>query len=155
VRKKLSLFIVFLLVFIVIGIHWFYSDPAPTFPGYYIDLSLPSPQFQQKGGILKVGADKTPITPRIVDTFIDSNGDGLYHPAEGDSYQDNNENGRFDAVWLAGFDRARPAKDIHDELWARTVVLGNDSIRIALVALDLIGFFYQDVIAIRKSLDPK
>lgn len=152
-KKRLSYLFVFLLVFIGIGIHWFYTDPIPKFPDYSIDLSLPSPQLQGKRGVFRVGADKTPITPKIVDTFIDFNGDSLYHPIDRDSYQDNNENGRFDAVWLAGFDKARPAKDIHDELWARTLVVDNGSVRIAMVALDLIGLFYQDVITIRKSLD--
>ncbi len=55
-------------------------------------------------------------------------------------------------VWLAGFGRGRKATGIHDPVYARAVVLRYRQQKIALVSLDLIGFFYPEVKAIRQSL---
>jgi hypothetical protein len=44
-------------------------------------------------------------------------------------------------IWLAGFGNNRPAEGKHDELWARALVLDSDGTRVALVTLDLIGYF--------------
>jgi hypothetical protein len=58
----------------------------------------------------------------------------MYNEADGDTYTDKNGNGQFDAVWLAGFQNNRPASGVHDDLWARTMILDDGSTRIALVA---------------------
>ncbi len=41
---------------------------------------------------------------------------------------------------------------IHDELWARTLVLDDGSTRIAVVVLDAIGFMNDDIIDVRKRI---
>lgn len=46
-------------------------------------------------------------------------------------------------VYLAGFGRNRTAQSVHDDLYARVLVLDGFEQRIALVALDLIGLSYQ------------
>ncbi|MBI3890301.1 MAG: neutral/alkaline non-lysosomal ceramidase N-terminal domain-containing protein [Candidatus Wallbacteria bacterium] len=55
-------------------------------------------------------------------------------------------------VWLAGYGRGRRAEGVHDDLWARAVVFESAGKRIALVTLDLIGLFHQDVEAIRARV---
>lgn len=55
-------------------------------------------------------------------------------------------------VWLAGFDRGRRATGIHDPLYARAVVLRHRHKKIALVCLDLVGFFYPEVKTLRREL---
>ena len=49
-------------------------------------------------------------------------------------WEDSNGNGRFDAVWLAGFHNRRPARGVHDDLWARAMVLDDGRTRVAIVS---------------------
>lgn len=92
------------------------------------------------------------ITPEVIDTWADVNGDAKYDPDDGDTYEDNNGNCRFDPIWIAGFHQSRPATGVHDDLWSRVMVIDDGEIRIAIVALDAIGFFYEDAVDIRESL---
>lgn len=101
---------------------------------------------------LSVGASAVAITPEIIDTWTDVNGDARYNPDDGDTFQDRNNNGAFDPVWIAGFHKGRPATGIHDDLWARAMVIDNSQTRIAIVALDAIGFMHDDVVDVRKML---
>ena len=56
-------------------------------------------------------------------------------------------------VWLAGFGCGRGAISVHDDLEARAIVLDDGHKRIGIVALDLIGLFYDDVERIREAAD--
>ena len=60
-------------------------------------------------------------------------------------------------VYLAGFANDRRASGVHDDLWARAVALADrdGSRRIALVSVDLIGFFREDVLKARALLAAK
>jgi hypothetical protein len=58
-------------------------------------------------------------------------------------------------VWLAGFSQHRAATAIHDDLWAVAVVLDDGYARLGIVALDAIGFFHDDVVAVRRACDSK
>src|SRR5689334_5132705 len=53
-------------------------------------------------------------------------------------------------VWLAGFSNHRAATAVHDDLWAVALVLDDGFTRLGIVALDAIGFFHDDVIAVRQ-----
>lgn len=55
-------------------------------------------------------------------------------------------------VWIAGFGQHRAATLIHDDLWAVACVLDDGYTRLGIVALDAIGFFHDDVIAVRRQL---
>lgn len=44
-------------------------------------------------------------------------------------------------IWMAGFGNNRPAEAMHDDLWARALVLECDGVRVALVSLDLVGYY--------------
>ena len=50
-----------------------------------------------------------------------------------------------DPVYLAGFGQNRIAESIHDDLYARALALSDGKTSIVLCALDLIGFFQNDV----------
>lgn len=58
-------------------------------------------------------------------------------------------------VYLAGFDANRKSKGIHDDLYARVIMLDDGKNTIGLVSLDLIGLFYDDVERIRKNVSEK
>lgn len=55
-------------------------------------------------------------------------------------------------VWLAGFANGRAATAIHDDLWAVACVIDNGRTRLGIVALDSIGLFNDDIIAVRRAL---
>jgi hypothetical protein len=55
-------------------------------------------------------------------------------------------------VWLAGFSQNRAATAIHDDLWAIACVIEDGYTRLGIVGLDAIGFFHDDVIAVRQRL---
>jgi len=57
-------------------------------------------------------------------------------------------------IFLAGFGSNRRATGMHDPLWARGVVLEAGETKIALVTLDLVGYFHNEVETIRALVDP-
>jgi hypothetical protein len=56
---------------------------------------------------------------------------------------------------MAGFGQGRDATGVHDDLFARALVLEAGDASIALVALDLIGFFHDDVVRIREEIQAR
>jgi hypothetical protein len=101
------------------------------------------------------------ITPSGVwgETFVDQNHNGRWEP--GEPFQDDPENdqldssskGKYDGVYLAGFGQNRLASGRHDDLWARAIVLTSSGLRIALVSLDLIGYYHSsDLTSQSRSL---
>jgi hypothetical protein len=116
--------------------------------GYDLDLALVDHQARS----LWAGVAKQKITPELVDTWYDADQNGRFEPAKGDTIIDRNGNHQFDAFWLAGFHQARPASGIHDELWARTVVVSDGIHSVAMVTIDAIGLFHNTVVDVRKEL---
>src|SRR5262245_30015518 len=54
--------------------------------------------------------------------------------------------------YMAGFGPNRNATRVHDALFARAVVLKDGTRKIALVSVDLVGFFLPNVVNVRKQL---
>jgi hypothetical protein len=55
-------------------------------------------------------------------------------------------------VYMAGFDQNRKATKVHDPLKARAVVLRDNKRKVALVSIDVVGFFHPNVVNVRKRL---
>lgn len=55
-------------------------------------------------------------------------------------------------VYLAGFSINRTSQGVRDDLWCRVVVLERGGLRLALVALDLIGIQGDDVERLRQAV---
>ena len=106
--------------------------------------------------ILLAGAAKAAVTPDLtnMDTIDDVNNNGDFEPPPmgEDVWNDRNGNGAWDFVWIAGFGMARPANEVHDDLWARAVVLRWKSTTIAIVTLDFMGMFLDDIMTIREAV---
>jgi hypothetical protein len=85
--------------------------------------------------------DITPISPDLVDE---------YEAAFGGSAVTNHT----DPIFIAGFGDNRPATGYNDRLWARGVVVDGSGGRIAIVALDLVGYFNAEIDTIRSLVDP-
>jgi len=117
--------------------------------GYSLDLHLPE---QPEAAPLRVGLSRISITPDLPDRWIDADHNARYQPDRGDSFIDGDGDNQFDAIWLAGFHQNRPAAGVHDPIWARSVVWDNGQLCVALVSLDAIGLFHDDVIDIRNQL---
>lgn len=150
-KKWLLRILVFLILLLIIAAAFVYSRLKDRHPDYWLELE----QTATAAGPLRAGFSAVPITPEIPDTWTDVNGDAQYIEEDGDTYQDGNGNGRFDPVWIAGFQNRRPAQGVHDELWARTMILDDGTFRLAYVVLDAIGYFNDDIITIRKQVSPK
>ena len=137
---------ILLLIMIIGGI--FVYNWRDRHPDYAIDLRLES----KNSTTIRAGFAKKTITPTIVDTWNDANADNKYKEDDGDSYNDINDNGKFDAYWIAGMSNAKPAQGVHDDVWSRVMVLDDGNSRIAMISLDAIGFLHGDVIDIRKRI---
>src|SRR5262245_7953039 len=59
-----------------------------------------------------------------------------------------------DPIFMAGFGDNRRATGYHDRLWARGVVLDSRGVRIAIVAVDLIGYFKNEIDTARALVSP-
>jgi len=149
--KIIKWFGLFLLLLILVASIFILYNLRDRNPGYSIDLNI------QPGepGLISAGFSALTITPEVPDQWFDVNKNAKFDSEEGDTYSDKNGNGRFDAVWMAGFDQKRAANGIHDDLWARTMVLDDGYNRFSLTVIDAIGIFHDEVIEIRKAINPE
>ncbi len=150
-RVLLVCLAVFVLALLGIG----YRTIGP-YRSYRADLLKVAPKSSAQPGTLEVGVAKRDITPLMetYDPWVDADNNGKFEPEKGDTFTDKNGNGTFDFVWIAGFSNNRPAKGVHDPLWARAIAFRNNGVTLVMVSLDSIGIFHEKFIAIRKALDP-
>ena len=123
-------------------------------------------------GSLRVGAAKVDITPTCFEDWVDLDDNAEYDryteefrdcgcdrlcPGDvGYSGPDDGEgDGTFQAVWLAGFQNARAATGVHDPIWARAIVFEQGESRVALVSLDVTGWFNTEVAPTRALLSDR
>ena len=99
----------------------------------------PVPVGPLSAGVCKV--DITPISPGLVDE---------YEAAFGVPAVVNHT----DPVYMAGFGNDRQATGYNDQLWARGVVVDGAEGRVAIVSVDLVGYFNAEVETIRSLVDP-
>jgi hypothetical protein len=133
------------------------EDAGP--PPFAPDLLCPGrPGCDEAGDdALYVGAARVDITPDFGPTrdvlVTDTNGDAIWDPFDGDTFEDRNDNGLFDPIFIGGFGSPRPAAGIADPQWARAIVLRQNGTTIALVSLDTFSVFLDDTDAIRARVD--
>ena len=122
---------------------------------YELDVLAPAPSDLDTAGMLQIGVAKRDITPNLenYDPWVDVNENGKFDPGT-DTYTDRNGNGRFDGVWIAGFGTNRPATGVHDQQWARAIVMRNNGVTVAMVSCDAIGIYHNSVIRARTLVDP-
>ncbi len=95
-------------------------------------------------GGLRVGAcqrDITPVSPSLA---------AAYEAAFGQPAVVNHSQ----PVYLAGFGNGRGASGYHDRLWARGVVVDGLGGRVAIVTLDVVGYFKNEIDTIRAMVSP-
>ncbi len=147
-RRFIKYFLILTLVAVLAtGLRVFFNL-RDRYPGYDVYTEITG----QAPGKLLTGFDAVAVTPIVADSWTDINKDAGFNPDDGDTYSDGNGNGRFDPVWIAGFGNRRAASGIHDDLWARTMIIDDGNARLAIVALDAIGFMNDDVIDVRNMI---
>lgn len=85
--------------------------------------------------------DITPVSPALA---------GAYEAAFGVPAVVNHT----DPIFVAGFGNDRQATGYNDQLWARGVVVDGAGGRVAIVSLDLVGYFNSEVETIRSLIEP-
>jgi hypothetical protein len=102
----------------------------------------------------------------VEDDFDDCGCDRLCPPDMNYPGPDEGENdGEFQPSYIAGFGPNRPARGVRgagdglrgegDGIWCRAVVLDQGDTRVALVTVDTVGYFFDEVEAIRAMLAPQ
>ncbi|MCK5691798.1 MAG: hypothetical protein KAI08_03085, partial [Bacteroidales bacterium] len=114
-KKWLKRIGIVVLGIVILAAVWAFRNVKDRHPGYEVDLSLKG---SDSPGTMKVGFAALPITPEVIDTWNDINGDAKFREKDGDTYNDLNNNGKFDAIWIAGFSNQRAANGVHDDVWA-------------------------------------
>jgi hypothetical protein len=150
-RKFFKWFAFVLLIIVVTIAIIFFNNLKDRNPGYTIHLNIKP----TASNTLKAGFSACSITPELPDRWKDINQNAKYDPKDGDTYIDGNGNGIFDVIWMAGFDKKRAANGIHDDLWARTMVIDDGATRISFTVIDAIGLFHDEVIDIRNQIKDK
>jgi hypothetical protein len=97
--------------------------------------------------------------------FTDSNGNGRWdagEPFEDDPVNtriDPGSKNKYDGIYLAGFGDDRIATGKHDDYWARAIVIESGATKVAIVSIDLIGYYsranYYGLREVQKRVDPK
>ncbi len=124
-RWGTGLFLVVIVAMLVRGCHAFRDRT----PGYSLDLKIEAANSLASPRPLRVGFARVKINPDLSDSK--------------------------NPVWLAGFSHHRAATAIHDDLWAIACVLDDGYTRFGVVALDAIGFFHDDALAVRRGCSPE
>ena len=145
--KKFFKYLGLILLLLIIALFiWFGKNLRDQHPDYKVDLKiLNNPSSQLSAGFCAL-----PITPAVPDRWDDKNKNAEFD--KGETFTDGNGNGKFDPVWIAGFGNNRPANGIHDDIWARVLVVDDGRTRLAIVVLDAIGFMNNDVIDLRGKI---
>lgn len=102
--------------------------------------------------MLLAGMARVDISPDLDDfeRFTDEDGNGKYDV--GEAFEDTDGDGVYDGAWIAGFGLARAATGVHDPIYATALALQNGDITIAIVSLDVVGWFIDENDLIRDAL---
>ena len=147
--KKFFKILGFLFILLFAGlVTWMFMNMRDQHPGYSADMKI----INNPPSDLSVGFAAITITPEVPDRWEDKNGNAKYEPDNGDTFTDGNGSGVFDPVWIAGFSNNRPAAGVHDDTWARTMIVDDGKTRLAIVSIDAIGFMNDDVLDVRNLI---
>ncbi|TNE48037.1 MAG: hypothetical protein EP343_17175 [Deltaproteobacteria bacterium] len=60
--------------------------------------------------------------------------------------------GEFQAMWMGGFGGNQPMQGVHDDTWARALIFETGETTVAIVSIDVVGYFFDEVQKIRKRV---
>src|ERR1051325_9831762 len=142
-------------------------------------LNFPTLNTSAAKNELKVGVAAIPITPfgkspdgdgNVTDAgvwgekFTDTNKNNRwdvgepFEDDEGNTRLDAGSKGKYDGIFLAGFGDNRIATGKYDDYWSRAMVLESGATKIAIVSVDVIGYYsgttYYGLEQIKNLLSP-
>jgi len=135
-----------------------------------LDSACPGPAgCASNDGNLRVGAALLDMTPTCWETWEDLDGNSEYGASDDlfddcgcdrlcpddDGYSGADEgeaDGTFQALWLAGFGNGRAMATVHDPIEARAIVFESGDTSVAIVTLDVVGWFYDDTLVVREMV---
>lgn len=100
---------------------------------------------------LQAGFGHRVITPVVHDSWTDLDNNAQFDE-DLDDWIDGNSNGKFDPVWMAGFQNQRPAQGVRDDLMSVAVAIDDGNQRIGIVTADTVGLMRQFVLALRAEV---
>lgn len=131
------------------------DDPSPQPPPLGMVLA--------DDGQLYAGVARVDITPEIVETYTDLNGNHSFDGCDTDPgatragcdepYDDVDGDNHFDGIWIAGFQSKRAALGVHDPVTVSAVVLSLDGEYVILAAIDAIGLLENRTRDLRDLLE--
>ncbi|MBL90730.1 MAG: hypothetical protein CMH56_02835 [Myxococcales bacterium] len=97
----------------------------------------------------------TPEEGDLATNGLDDDGDGAIDEGPWTAAdEDGTEgDGLFQGLWIAGYGNNRPAMGIRDDLWTRVLVMQQGNTTVAMVTLDAVGLFFDEVIRIKERLE--
>lgn len=114
-------------------------------------------------GQLYAGVARVDLTPEIIETYTDLNGNNEFDGCMTDPtatragcdepYDDVNGDNHFDGVWIAGFQSKRAAMGVHDPITATAIVLSQDGEYVAIVSYDAIGVLENRIRDLKDLLE--
>ncbi|MFO7561495.1 MAG: hypothetical protein R6X02_02530 [Enhygromyxa sp.] len=158
------------------------KDPYPGVPPQLYCPGHPAGNCDElEGAPLRVGTAVVDLVPKCFESWIDVAGNGTYNAGEDDfidcgcdrlcpadaNYPGPDEgegDGVFQRIFMAGFQNNRPARGVRgadvglpgvgegDGIWARAIVLDQGNTRVAIVTIDTVGYFWDEVAAIRPLI---
>ncbi len=113
---------------------------------------------------LYAGVARMEITPEILETYTDLNGNNQFDGCmtdptgeragcNGEGYDDANGNGLFDGVWIAGYQSYRAAQGVHDPITVGALVLSLNEDYVAIVGIDVLGLLENRTRDVRDALE--
>ncbi len=113
---------------------------------------------------LYAGVAKMEITPDIIETYTDTNGNNQFDGCNTDpsgsrdgcnneGYDDVNGNGHFDGVWMAGYQSHRAAMGVHDPITTGALVLSLNNDYVIIVGIDVLGLLENRTRDVRDALE--
>ncbi len=99
---------------------------------------------------LLAGAARAIVTPEV-EPIEDLDDDCVQDRDEW--FSDLDGDGEWDPVWLAGFGANRCALGVHDDLFARVLVLGRGELRVCIVSVDWVGLLYDHALELRQAVE--
>ncbi len=147
------------------------EEGEPAGPDYsMLDMACPGTDgCASNQGALHAGAAVVDVTPECWETWEDLDGNSEYSPtvdvyddcgcdrlcpddADYPGPDDGEADGRFQALWMAGFGNGRAMASVHDAIEARAVVLESGETSLAIVSIDVVGWFFDDTVLVRQAV---
>lgn len=113
---------------------------------------------------LYAGVARMDITPEIIETYTDLNGnnqfDGCMTDPTGtrvgcneEGYDDVNGDSHFDGVWIAGYQSQRAALGVHDPITVGALALSLNEEYVVIVGIDVLGLLENRTRDVRDTLE--